>query len=80
MFYFSMLFWAAVAPEIHKKPVEQKVAKDWNVTIICEVQGKPKPRVQWYKGSQPLEGARYKVMDSGDLVISVSFQPICVEM
>lgn len=66
------VFLPAVEPAITKEPTQQKVAKERNVTIPCQVTGKPKPSVVWYKGSQLLSGNRYKIMDNGDLHVAVS--------
>ncbi|KAL8567510.1 hypothetical protein ACOMHN_010101 [Nucella lapillus] len=59
----------AMAPSIVSMPTQQKVAKEQSVTVPCQVEGKPRPQVLWYKGSQMLLGARYHVLPSGDLHI-----------
>ncbi|XP_070191784.1 neuroglian-like isoform X3 [Littorina saxatilis] len=60
----------AMKPTIVSKPTEQKVAQERNVIIPCGVEGKPRPQVMWYKGSQKLEGFRYTILPTGDLQIN----------
>lgn len=60
----------AERPSIVKKPSEHlKVAQDRDVTITCNVKGKPKPDVLWYKGAQKLGGERFQMQENGDLII-----------
>ena len=66
-----LLFVIALAPTIRSEPTEQKVVEGSNITIPCGVEGKPKPRVVWYKGDQLLGGGRYQVLPNGDLQMKV---------
>ncbi|KAK7474746.1 hypothetical protein BaRGS_00034039 [Batillaria attramentaria] len=59
----------AEAPSIQTEPGDKKVAEETDVTIPCKVEGKPKPTVKWYKGDQLLDGNRYEILPSGDLVV-----------
>ena len=58
-------------PAIKTEPLEQKVVENTDITIPCEVEGKPRPKVVWYKESQILEGSRYQILPNGDLRIMV---------
>ena len=51
---------SALKPEITKGPGEVKVAEDNSVTLTCENNGKPDPKLKWKKGSQPLNTKRYE--------------------
>ncbi|XP_076469525.1 neuroglian-like isoform X2 [Babylonia areolata] len=61
----------ALAPSIVNMPTEQKVAKEKSITIPCQVEGKPRPQVLWYKGDQMLLGDNYRILPSGDLHIEM---------
>ena len=57
---------------IHITPeVGQKAAEGQTITLKCTVFGSPKPQVIWHKSNEQLTGGRYKVMDHGDLRITV---------
>ncbi|CAL1526256.1 unnamed protein product [Lymnaea stagnalis] len=60
----------AQAPVIEKAPGNNIVAaEEQDLRVTCQVTGKPKPTVVWYKSDQVLNHQRYQVMPSGDLVI-----------
>ncbi|GFR87909.1 cell adhesion molecule [Elysia marginata] len=66
------LFVEAMAPVIERGPLEQVVvAEERELRITCQMKGKPKPKVVWYKGGQPLQLERYQYQDNGDLIIKV---------
>ncbi|CAG5115891.1 unnamed protein product, partial [Candidula unifasciata] len=63
----------ALAPSFKQTPPEKLViAENHTLVIPCHVLGKPKPRVVWYKGSQPLVHDRYRIQEHGDLLIEQS--------
>lgn len=64
----------AEVPSIKTMPADTKVAEETDVTIPCQVEGKPQPTVKWYRGNQLLEGDRYTVLPSGDLVINAALK------
>ena len=51
--------------------VGQKAAESQTITLKCTVFGSPKPTIIWYKANEQLTGGRYKVLDHGDLQITV---------
>ncbi|KAK3734449.1 hypothetical protein RRG08_029124 [Elysia crispata] len=67
------LFVEAMAPVIERGPLKQViVAEERELHVTCQMKGKPKPTVVWYKGNQPLKLERYQYQDNGDLIIAVT--------
>ena len=61
-----------MAPVIERGPLKQViVAEERELHVTCQMKGKPKPTVVWYKGNQPLKLERYQYQDNGDLIIAV---------
>ncbi|XP_071743212.1 neuroglian isoform X5 [Lepeophtheirus salmonis] len=57
-------------PEITVPPEETAQTVDGKaMTMKCETFGAPKPIVKWFHNNEELTGGRYKVQDSGDLLI-----------
>ncbi|XP_035826420.1 neuroglian isoform X2 [Aplysia californica] len=64
------LYVQALPPTIEKPPQDRVVtAEGKDLTLSCQVTGKPKPKVVWYKGVQPLVHKRFQITEKGDLII-----------
>ncbi|CAG5119260.1 unnamed protein product, partial [Candidula unifasciata] len=64
-----------LAPIIEAKPAEETVvAEEQVLKVSCQVTGKPKPRVIWYKGNQQLIHDKFEVLSNGDLLIKKTEQ------
>lgn len=60
-------------PTFIKKPMQSTVraAINGNVTLTCNPEGAPKPRIQWYQNSFAINNDfRHRILDNGNLVIS----------
>lgn len=67
----------ALPPEITEPPRQEATVDGRTVTLNCRVFGAPKPVVKWIRNGLELTGGRYKVQESGDLLIeSVSFSDV----
>jgi len=65
--------WLAEPPFILEGPlIGLRAAEGQTINLTCKVFGSPKPRVVWKKGDEQLTGGRYRVMEDGNLEISVS--------
>ncbi|XP_060569116.1 neuroglian-like isoform X2 [Ruditapes philippinarum] len=60
----------AFKPELKKKfENDVKVSEGKSVTLPCEVDGKPTPRIYWKRKDQKMEGPNYTIMPSGNMII-----------
>jgi len=73
------LLWTSVSlclaepPFIQEGPkIGLRAAEGQTVNLTCKVFGSPKPHVVWKQGDEQLTGGRFRVMDDGNLEISVS--------
>lgn len=41
----------------------------YNVTLGCNITGRPKSRIKWTKNDVELAGGQYSIIENGDLVI-----------
>jgi hypothetical protein len=61
------------APTFIKKPMQTTVrgAIGGNVTIVCNPEGAPKPKIQWYQNGMTIANDyRHLILDNGNLVLS----------
>jgi len=69
--------WLAEPPFIQEAPlVGLRAAEGQTINLTCKVFGSPKPLVVWKKGDEQLTGGRFRVMEDGNLEISVSCLPL----
>lgn len=59
----------ALPPEIKEQPRQEATVDGRNVTLACRVFGAPKPQVKWIRSGLELTGGRYRVQESGDLLV-----------
>lgn len=59
----------ALPPEIEEAPGKEATVDQREVTLTCRVFGAPKPKIKWIRNGQELTGGRYKIQESGDLII-----------
>jgi neuronal cell adhesion molecule len=60
----------SLPPEITESPGVVATVNQREVTLTCRVFGAPRPRVKWILNGKELTGGRFKVQESGDLIIS----------
>ncbi|XP_060537044.1 neuroglian isoform X2 [Cylas formicarius] len=60
----------ALAPEITEPPKDTDAVDNQNINMTCKVMGAPKPNIKWIHNNKELTGGRFKVQESGDLLIS----------
>ncbi|XP_050313304.1 neuroglian isoform X2 [Anthonomus grandis grandis] len=60
----------ALSPEITEAPRDTDVVDNQSINLTCKVMGAPKPTIKWIHNGQELTGGRFKVQDSGDLLIN----------
>jgi len=64
---------SAEPPFIQERPeLGFRAAEGQTIQLRCKVFGSPKPQVVWKKGDEQLTGGRYRVLEDGNLEISVS--------
>ena len=63
----------ALKPEIEDPPKDVATADGLDVELTCKVFGAPKPVVKWVRDGLELIGSRYRVLDSGNLLIRCFF-------
>jgi len=67
------MWWSAEPPFILEGPmIGLRAAEHQTINLTCKVFGSPKPHVVWKKGDEQLTGGRYRVLEDGNLEISVS--------
>ena len=60
----------ALAPEIRTPPAKQsRTVEGQPVTINCKTFGAPKPTIKWFKDGREINGNRFEMTPTGDLVI-----------
>ncbi|CRL00919.1 CLUMA_CG014272, isoform A [Clunio marinus] len=59
----------ALPPEIEEAPGKEATVDERDVKLTCRVFGAPKPRIKWIRNGQELTGGRYKIQETGDLII-----------
>lgn len=59
----------ALPPEIKEQPRQEATVDGRNVTLTCRVFGAPTPQVKWIRNGLELTGGRYRVQESGDLLV-----------
>ncbi|XP_030756282.1 neuroglian isoform X2 [Sitophilus oryzae] len=60
----------ALSPEITEAPRDTYAVDNQSINMTCKVVGAPRPTIKWIHNGKELTGGRFKVQESGDLLIS----------
>ncbi|XP_066248839.1 neuroglian isoform X1 [Euwallacea similis] len=60
----------ALSPEITEAPRDTAAVDDQSINMTCKVMGAPRPTIKWIRNGEELTGGRFRVQESGDLLIT----------